>query len=130
VSKAGKFWEYAEGKVSLSIFLRKAIPDQLANVSCDLGSEPISLFPSGPTSRFVLQAAQRLVDTGESKSMSNFLKVPNSVKLNDEAVRGYVFNRSNQIWQEDRAFAMTKERAKNYVLSLEGKVSKSQNYYH
>jgi len=78
----------------------------------------------------VLQAAQRLVDTGESKSMSNFLKVPNSVKLNDEAVRGYVFNRSNQIWQEDRAFAMTKERAKNYVLSLEGKVSKSQNYYH
>jgi len=90
VSKAGKFWEYAEGKVSLSIFLRKAIPDQLANVSCDLGSEPISLFPSGPTSRFVLQAAQRLVDTGESKSMSNFLKVPNSVKLNDEVTRRYV----------------------------------------
>ena len=126
-------------RVSLGEFLQEGAKYQISKYSGKCTKEGVHNLVStgkpapGTASRMAVQKAEMLLYTEENKN-ENYCFIDKGTKLNNirkgpkAKFNGYVINSSDHLTYENSGNLMTLERAKNFLLSLEGNVDPKLNF--
>lgn len=107
--------------VSLDVFIYYKIPEQLVNNSIDLGSDPITIAPSGRYNHYVLEWANELILHPSDRSPGgNYIKLKAAACSKLGIDREYIFNSSNHLWQQDWEYKITPSRATRFLNAILG----------